>query len=235
MTGIWLISYVFLWVVVVVFCLLSIGLLYQFGLLQRRIHDLISSHIDNAAETAEEARQNRVPPLISEDGPVIGSALPALTMEVCNDHVILPPTSWYDEHGTIVLFMTPTCESCQHLVEPLNRLVAARVFKGRVVVILRADETACRAFLNLFPLHVPVVCDHDHTITKRFNIHRSPSGLLYDAQGKLVRKGQILTYEAFLALLGDPSVSPEALANIYPLVESAHLLTNTEDVAGSKN
>lgn len=235
MTGIWLISYVFLWIVVSIFCLLNIRLLQQLGILQRRVHDFTSNQANSSAETSGGEGQNTVPLLISEDGPAIGSNIPELTLEACNDSITLLPASWYDEHGTIVLFMTPTCETCQHLVEPLNKLIDDRAFKGRVVVILRADETACRAFLNLFPIHVPVVCDQDYTITKGFGVHRSPSGLLYDAQGKLVRKGKILTYEAFLALLGDPSVSFEALASIYPPLESTHLFANTEDVAGSKS
>ncbi len=215
MSGFWLISYVCLWIVVVILCLLVTGLLQQLGSIQHHIQNWKSDQADDSSEVPEGAVLS-APPLISEDGPDIGSSIPELTLEVYNDKSTLTPTSWYNEYGTLVMLMTPMCESCQHLVDPLNQLRDHHVFKGRVIVILRADEGACQAFLSVFPLHVPVVCDRDHTISMGFGIHHIPFGLLYDAQGKLARKGNILTYEALLALLGDPSVSLEAFARIYP-------------------
>jgi hypothetical protein len=226
-TGIWLTSYVFLWVVVAVLSFVSIGLLQRLGLLQRQIDDWAATQHSRTADPVHPAGRkatNTIPPP-SEDGPVIGSERPELTLEAANTGVTLTPTDWQHEGGTLALFLTPTCESCQQLVEPLNQLVDAGLFKGQVLVILRANETAYQAFVSLFPIHAPVVWDQNQSITMSFHVHRSPSGLFYDAQGKLVRKGAVLTYEALLALLGDQSVAPEVFKDIYPQLEVSSALS----------
>ena len=87
------------------------------------------------------------------------------------------------------------CEACQHIVEPLNTLVEDVARAVHPVVIVRADEQGCRAFLSVFPLDMPVVCDSDRTITMGLDVHRTPFGLLYDEHGTLIRKGLL---EGFL-------------------------------------
>jgi hypothetical protein len=114
------------------------------------------------------------------------------------------------------------CEPCQHAVEPLNMLVTDATRNVHPVVIIRADELACRAFLSVFPLHMPVVCDDEATITIGLGIHRTPFGLMYDEQGTLLRKGGLEGHEDLLALLGDESASLEAQARVFPRFVSSH-------------
>lgn len=217
----WLISSIALWVVVIILSVLVVGLLQQLGLIQRRLDAGAADQENSDLEEPAKGTPGQLPSL-SKDGPNIGSSIPELTLETCNhDKAPLTPASWHHQNGTLVLFLSAVCESCQHLTEALNRLVDQRVFEGRVIVILRADRAMGQGFLKLFPLHAPVVLDNESKVSMGFEVHRMPMALLYDAQGKLLRKGTPITYEGLLVLIaGDltraPELSPEERERIYP-------------------
>jgi methylamine dehydrogenase accessory protein MauD len=205
MTGLWLASYLVLWGLVVVICLFLIGILRQLGLMHRQLES-----------GTPQIQEGASIPTLEHDGPVIGSPLVDLEAETINGFGTLTAATRRDRGKTLLVFMSPMCETCQHIVEPLNALVADPAHAVRSVVILRADEQGCGAFLSVFPLRIPVVCDLDNTITKRFDVHRSPFGLLYDEHHTLIRKGLIQRPEHLLALLGDESVPVTAQAHVFP-------------------
>lgn len=197
MTGLWLVSYLVLWVLVVVLCFFVVGILRQLGLLHRQLE----------SRPPQSQEEDSIPPL-ELDGPTIGSPLLNLEVDTINGFGRLTTATLRDHGPTLLVFMSPMCESCQHIVEPLNTLAADASRTVRTLVIIRADELACHAFLSVFPLHMPVVCDRESTITMEFGIHRIPFGLLYDGQGTLIRKGGLEGHEDLLALLGDGAASP---------------------------
>jgi methylamine dehydrogenase accessory protein MauD len=205
MTGLWLVSYLILWGLVVVMCLFLIGILRELGLLHRQL------------ESGPPQPQEGIPAL-ENDGPAIGSPIADLEADTINGFGTLNPATLLDRENTLLVFMSPMCEACQHIVEPLNALVADAERAVHPAVIMRADEQACRAFLSVFPLRMPVVCDSDRTITMGLDVHRAPFGLLYDEHGILIRKGLLEGDEDLLALLGDGSAPVTAQAHVFPRV-----------------
>ncbi|GAC1388299.1 MAG: hypothetical protein NVSMB33_17890 [Ktedonobacteraceae bacterium] len=205
MTGLWLASFLVLWVVVVVLCFLLIGILRQLGFIQRQL-DVQPSEPQNDSSI----------PALELDGPTIGSPLTNLEVETINSSGHLKLTSLNEDRPLLVMFMSPLCETCQHIVEPLNALVTNVSYGIRPTVIMRGDEQMCRAFLSVFPLHMPVVCDKERTITKGFGIHHTPFGLLYDVDGTLIRKGIVGDADDLLALLGDRSAPETAQSHVFP-------------------
>jgi methylamine dehydrogenase accessory protein MauD len=205
MTGLWLASYLVLWGLVVVICLLLIGILRQLGLTQRQLE----SHLPQLSEEGSI-------PALEHDGPGLGSPLADLKVGTINGFGTVSAVTQHGNRTLLLVFMSPMCETCQHIVDPLNALVEDAVHTLRAAVIMRGDEQACQAFLSVFPLHMPVVCDHDRTITMGLGIHRTPFGLLYDEHGILIRKGVLEGQEDILALLGDGSVSDTAKAHVFP-------------------
>jgi methylamine dehydrogenase accessory protein MauD len=205
MTGLWLVSYLVLWVIVVVLCFFLVGVLRQLGLLYRQLE-----------QRPLQSQEEDAIPALEQDGPTIGSPLPNLEVDTFNGFGRLTTTILRNQGSTLFVFMSPMCETCQHAVEPLNMLVTDATHNVHPVVIIRADEQACRAFLSVFPLHMPVVCDREAAITMGLSVHRTPFGLLYDEQGILVRKGGLEGHEDLLALLGDRSASLEAQAHVFP-------------------
>ena len=212
MTGLWLASYLILWGLVVVLCLLLIGVLRQLGLLYRRL--------ESGSTPLQEGDSI---PALEHDGPAIGSPIVDLDADTINGFGNLVLTKLDKGGSTLFVFMSPMCEACQHIVEPLNTLAADAARAVSPHVIMRADEQACRAFLSVFPLHMPVVCDRDRTITMGLDVHRTPFGLLYDEHSTLIRKGLVEGYEDLLALLGDRSAPERAQAHVFPRVVVSQL------------
>jgi len=214
-TGLWVASYVVLWAFVGGMALLMIGMLRQIGILQ---HHAVGAH---GQGTPPSALDQGATPALEDDGPAIGSAIPELRAETINGFDAVTLDNADNDAGTLLVFMSPMCEGCQHMVEPLNALVDAGEHRERVVAVLHADESACRAFVNIFPLRAPAVCDADRTFTMGLGIHRNPFGLLYDGEGRLVRKGMMTTDGELLAVLGDASAPEAALEFVFPRTRSA--------------
>lgn len=191
MTGFWLVSYIGLWVIVILLVLLVVGLLQQLGLLQRQFGQLGTEQTQSLASP---------PPPAEQDGPALGSLLPDLNVESVNGFGNL---TLRENTQMLVLFMSPMCEGCQKIVDSVNELIESQIYRGRVVVILRGDDHARQAFLKVFPLRVAVIQDRDSRITKSFAVQHSPFGLLYDTAGSLIRKGVIVRNEDLLTLLGE--------------------------------
>lgn len=206
MTGWWLASYVALWVVVALVLVLQVGVLRELGMLRRK----------NEPETP----RRRVTPPIDEDGPGIGSRMPDLTVEIL-DGGTLSLRAYADGTPALVVCMAPLCEGCQLIVDSLHALLAERPRDLRAVAIMRGNADACRSFMSVFRLQMPVIVDPQGDATRAFNIHSSPCGLLYDDRGALVRQGVIVYREDLAALMGDPTVPEKALANVYPRPQAA--------------
>jgi methylamine dehydrogenase accessory protein MauD len=214
--GLWLASYLVLWGLVIVMCLVLLGVLKQLGTLHLRYEHPVTP----AGEGV---------PALEKDGPAIGSRLSDFPYATVNGFGSVTPISLLSHGRVLLMFLSPMCESCQHVVEPLNALVEDRDRAVQGMAIIRADEQACRAFLSVFPLRMPTVCDADRTITMGYGVHRTPFGLLYDERGNLIRKGLVEGKEDLLALLGDVSASTKAQSHVFPQLEPSH----TEELVGS--
>ncbi len=205
MTGLWLVSYLILWGLVVILLFLVIGTLGQLGLLRR---------------PQEPSRLEPMkPPIKSEDdGPPIGSPLPAFVAETFNGFGTVVPGTSREKKGTVLLFLSATCDSCQRLADPLNKYVELREHREEVIVLLEGDQRICEGFQSLFPLHVPAICASDRRFKDQFKVRTIPFGLFYDAQGILVRKGIMSSGLYLRALLGETSlVSDLAPDYVFPL------------------
>jgi methylamine dehydrogenase accessory protein MauD len=200
MTGGWLASYILLWILMLAVCLLLIGVLQQLGRINQQLRSVVK---EGEATTA---------PGPEDDGPLLASALPDLVVETFNDFGTVSLSDWSGKEAVVIVFLSPLCESCQAIVEPLNTLARADEHHLKIIVIMRSDAQACRAFLSLFPLHLPVVCDSSREITRSFNVHSTPFGLFYDAQGALRRRGLVRGEDELVALLKDQDMSHHTLS-----------------------
>jgi methylamine dehydrogenase accessory protein MauD len=230
MTGLWVVSYILLWALVVGLCVFLVGVLRQIGLLHLQLQQLQGG----GPASQQVAQVEDIPPL-AEDGPAIGAALPdwalALAVEARDAEALDANVGASHDAGngskpaavaahagraTLLMFMSPLCEVCQHVVAPLNALAADTARSVRPLAVIRADEQAYRAFLSVFPLRLTTVCDADRELTMGLGVHRTPFGLLYDDSGALRRKGLIESGDDLLALLGDGAASADARARMYP-------------------
>lgn len=226
MSGIWLVSYVILWVIVLGLVTLVIGCLREIGVL----HLQLDPHL--AAPSAPKVIGEPSP---QDDGPQIGSLLPNIAWETVNQYptvkIVTPPIA----EEMLVLCMSPMCDTCQHIVDSLNALAKDASRRLRIVVVLRADESACRAFLSVFPLQVPVVCDANRTITMSLGVHRNPFGLFYDTQGVLIRKGIILGEDELRIIVGEEPTQESARLNVFPHASEPELAPSASGCSPEAN
>src|SRR5438874_1621601 len=112
MTGLWLVSYLVLWGLVLVMCLFLIGILRQLGMMHRQLE---SGQPQTQGDTSI--------PALEQDGPVIGSPIADLEVNAINGFGTVALAKLGKGGSTLLVFMSPMCETCQHIVEPLNTLV----------------------------------------------------------------------------------------------------------------
>src|SRR5438105_15736561 len=127
MTGLWLASYLVLWGLVVVMCLFLIGILRQLGMMHRQLEPRSEQPPQGTPEDF---------PAIENDGPTIGSPLVDLEADTINGFGTIATATLRDHGKTLLMFMSPLCETCQHIVESLNDLAADDSWAVRPVVIM---------------------------------------------------------------------------------------------------
>ncbi len=197
MTGLWLLSYLALWGLVVLLTLLLVGVLRQLGALHLQL-------ATSAQSPAEQSHQSEVVPPLEQDGPPIGSPLPGWARSVTEE---APHADGEQDRSgrryILLMFMSPMCETCQHVIDPLNDVADDPTHDVQPIAVIRADRPAYEAFLNVFSLRLPALRDSDRALTMELDVHRAPFGLLYDRDGRLVRKGLIEDRDDLLALLDE--------------------------------
>ena len=168
MSGVWLASYVVLWLLVLVLAFLLAGALRQLGLLQLRLGD------DPGA-------------LITDTGLERGTLAPDFTAVGAESSELvtlseLPPVP------RMIVFASPGCLSCRELIPGLNEV---RKTRGEFdfLVICRGDVESCQAFGRMNRLEAPMVVDTNGQIEKDYLVTLTPFAYLLDHERNVVIRG----------------------------------------------
>ena len=149
MSGVWLASYIVLWLLVLLLAFLLAGALRQLGLLQLRLGDDPGALI---TDTGLE-RGTQAPDFTALDGssgePVSLSDLPAVPR--------------------MLVFASPGCLSCRELIPGLNEVRKTRG-DWDFLVICRGDLESCRRFGRMNGLEAPMMVDTDGQIEKDYAV-----------------------------------------------------------------
>ena len=169
MSGVWLASYIVLWVVVLLLAFLLAGALRQLGLLQLRLGDDPGALI---TDTGLE-RGAQVPDftgLDAESGQLVSlSDLPAVPR--------------------MVVFASPGCLSCRELIPGLNEVRKTRGGEFDFLVVCRGDLESCQAFGRMNRLEAPMIVDTTGQIEKDYLVTLTPFAYLIDHEGRVVIRG----------------------------------------------
>jgi methylamine dehydrogenase accessory protein MauD len=168
LSGVWLASYIVLWVVVLLLAFLLAGALRQLGLMQLRLGDDPGALItDTGLERGSEAPD--FTGLDSESGEVVRlSELPAIPR--------------------MLVFASPGCLSCRELIPGLNEV---RKTRGEFdfLVVCRGDLESCQAFGRMNRLEAAMVVDTTGQIEKDYLVTLTPFAYLIDHEGRVVIRG----------------------------------------------
>ena len=168
MSGVWLASYIVLWVVVLLLAFLLAGALRQLGLMQLRLGDDPGALItDTGLERGTQAPD--FAGLDSESGEVVTlSELPAVPR--------------------MLVFASPGCLSCRELIPGLNEV---RKTRGEFdfLVVCRGDLESCRAFGRMNRLEAPMVVDTTGQIERDYLVSLTHFAYVIDHEGRVVIRG----------------------------------------------
>lgn len=169
MSGVWLASYVVLWLVVLMLAFLLAGALRQLGLLQLRLGD------DPGA-------------LITDTGLERGTLAPdfkALWSETGE----LVTLSELAPVPRMIVFASPGCLSCRELIPGLNEVRKTRAGEFDFLVICRGDVESCQSFGRMNRLEAPMVVDTNGQIEKDYLVTLTPFAYLLDHERNVVIRG----------------------------------------------
>ncbi len=179
MTGVWFISYLVLWLMVIALLIVVITLARQIGLLHRRLRP-------------HGARMTNAGPEIGEQAPELkGVTLQGrnIALESCRDK------------QTLLVFVSPTCTSCAELAPALRSIwKSERTTLQVFLVSLSGDEKANREFIARHKL-VNIPCIVSRSLGLQYNVTSSPYGVLIDNQGVVRAKGIVNHLEHLESLL----------------------------------
>ena len=169
MSGVWLASYIVLWVVVLVLAFLLAGSLRQLGLMQLRLGD------DPGA-------------LITDTGLERGSPAPDFTA-IESESGELVTLSGLAAKPRVLVFASPGCLSCRELIPGLNEVRKTRKGEFDFLVICRGDVESCQGFGRMNRLEAPMVVDTNGQIEKDYQVTLTPFAYLLDHEGNVVIRG----------------------------------------------
>jgi methylamine dehydrogenase accessory protein MauD len=168
-SGVWLASYLVLWLVVLVLAFLLAGSLRQLGLMQLRLGDDPGALItDMGLERGAQA-----PDFVAQDSE---TGEPVTLSE-------LPPAP------RLLVFASPGCLSCRELMPGLNEVRKTRKGEFDFLVVCRGDVESCRAFGRMNRLEAPMVVDTNGQIEKDYMVTLTPFAYLLDHEGRVVIRG----------------------------------------------
>lgn len=169
MSGVWLASYVVLWLLVLALAFLLAGALRQLGLLQLRLGD------DPGA-------------LITDTGLERGTLAPDFTA-LDSESGELVTLSELAPVPRMIVFASPGCLSCRELIPGLNEVRKTRGREFDFLVVCRGDPESCQAFGRMNRLEAPMVVDTTGQIEKDYIVTLTPFAYLLDHERNVVIRG----------------------------------------------
>ncbi len=202
MSGVWLASYIVLWLVVLLLGFLLAGALRQLGLLQLRLGDDPGALITNTGLE----RGTDVPDFTALDAAsgerVSLSDLPAVPR--------------------MLVFASPGCLSCRELIPGLNEVRKTRG-DWDFVVVCRGDLESCRRFGRMNGLEAPMVVDTTGQIEKDYAVTLTPFAYVVDHEGRVVIRGIANDWRQLESLLEQEGTLQAGMPFVAVDVESAEV------------
>ena len=164
MSGIWLVSYIALWAIVLFQGVVIFVLLRQLGVI----------YLGTAQGVAN-------------DGLAVGTEAPDFSVRGLNGE----PLSLASFRGTplMLIFGSPTCAPCRGLIPDLNAFAQDRAEELRVLFLSRSDDESARRFASEQNIEVPVAAHPDEDLPNKYEARVTPFGFLVDDDGVIRAKG----------------------------------------------
>jgi methylamine dehydrogenase accessory protein MauD len=170
MERIWLVTYVLAWALAISFVPALLTLLATIGGIHLR--------------SADEAH-----PLITDEGPEIGSPMP----ELCGDDLSHRPIliGGSRDRELVALFVSPECGPCENLLRGFRSAGLPLQLGPEYVVIMETSHAAVAAAVRRHRLPMSVIADPDALLRSELGVTTVPYALLIDEEGIVRMKGVV--------------------------------------------
>lgn len=193
MSGIWLISYIALWVLVVILTVIVLGLTRQLGLIYLRLGP----------------EQNL---LSTKEGLELGTAVPVFEAEDAIHNRKVTQEDWKGS-ATILLFVSPTCSPCHELMPHLKEFQQSRNSANKLVIVSQGEQKPSLEFIGKYDLAACLLVDQDGKLSEVFQVRATPYAYRLDKEG-IIRKRGIVNNQAGLEELLDNFPYEEAVVEL---------------------
>lgn len=183
MQGWWVASYVILWLLVVVLCLVVVSLARQIGTLHLRLGPRGALELDSEG-----------PPLGEAPIPYDATTVDGRTISVGGPG-----------HAQVLLFVSPTCHVCEQVMPSLG--VAAKAKEMDAIILSDTDDMETVLVFGGRGLDVPVVAARDLVVT--YAVPGTPFVVVLDELGVTRAKGTVNNLEQLEGLI-DTAVARRA-------------------------
>jgi methylamine dehydrogenase accessory protein MauD len=189
MSLLWLISYLALWLLVLMLGFLLIGTLRALGLLRWRLDQF-------EATTPSRLGRNGLKP--GKKAPEF--SLPGVTGGEVNLHD-------FAGRKLLLAFMQPGCGPCHGITPELNRLQDAG--EVQVVVVQNGDVETVRKWEDKHRPRFPVAVQERLSLSKRYEVFATPFAFLIDERGVIASRGIASTKQYLGYVLSRAGSKPE--------------------------
>jgi methylamine dehydrogenase accessory protein MauD len=175
MEGWWIASYVVLWALVIVLCIVVVALARQIGTLHLRLGPRGALELD-------------------DEGPPLGEAPPPLQVSTVEGHAV---TLGGPGQEQLLMFVTPTCLICNEVLPAVRAVSSIGRFKPYVIT----DATKYEAEDSLRPKvgETPIVADPK--VPAAFTVPGTPYVVVVDERGIVQAKGTVNNLEQVEGLI----------------------------------
>jgi len=185
MSGIWLVSYVALWVLLLLMALVLLGFVRQLGLMQLRL--------------GPESE-----PLTTREGLEYGTPAPEFEVPNLLDGKGRISMRSLKGRPSILVFFSPACSACLDLAPKLAEFHRSFRRKVNVVLISNSSSQSSLDVAETFKLKMRIAGDKSGAISRAYRVRATPFAYRMDAGGIVRRRGLVGSFEDLEDLLRDP-------------------------------
>lgn len=164
MSGIWLVSYIALWAVVLLQGVIIFVLLRQLGLMY--------------LGTAQG---------VSRDGLAVGERAPDFAVQALEGTTL--SLADFSGRSLLLVFGSANCAPCRTLIPDLNVFARELAHELRVLFLSRGEDGEARRFAREVDAQVPVATHPDEALSDAYKARVTPFAFLIDGDGVIRAKG----------------------------------------------
>jgi methylamine dehydrogenase accessory protein MauD len=191
MNGIWLISYISLWILVVVLTIIVLGLVRQLGIIYLRLGP----------------EQNL---LATTEGLELGKPLPEFEANEFTHNRIFTAKD-LEGRQSILVFVSPSCSPCKELMPHLIEFQKSWDGKINIVLFCQGEARPGIEFFSSYDLHSYLIIDQEGKLSETFHVRATPYAYSLDKDGIVQKRGIVNNRSGLEELLDKFSPSQETV------------------------